>query len=228
MMAATYRTTFPSIDHASAPGGGHAVNDRSSGPCSDVGLFIEKASNMPQRALIVIDIQNDYFPGGRWTLSGMDAAAENASQLLAAARKSGDLVVHIRHEFPTSDAPFFAPGSVGAQIHPKVQNLPGEVVVLKHQINSFRGTELQAILDQHGVQEVVICGAMSHMCVDAATRAANDLGYKCTVVHDACASRDLEFNGVTVPAAQVHAAFMAALEFGYATSVSTAVFLTGK
>lgn len=183
---------------------------------------------MPQRALVVIDIQNDYFPGGKWTLSGIDAAADNAARLLAAARQSGDLVVHIRHEFPTSDAPFFAPGSVGAQIHPKVQNLADEPVVLKHQINSFRDTDLKEILDRNGIQEVVICGAMSHMCVDAATRASNDFGYQCTVVHDACASRDLEFNGVTVPAEYAHAAFMSALKFGYAASVSTDEFLAAN
>lgn len=180
---------------------------------------------MSARALIVIDIQKDYFPGGRWELSGMEAAADNAGRLLAAARQAGDLVVHVRHEFPTSDAPFFAPGSAGAQLHPKVRNLGDETVVLKHQINSFQGTQLQEILDRQGIQEVVICGAMSQLCVDATTRASHDLGYQCTVVHDACASRDMEFNGVTVPAAQVHAAFMAALKFGYAKSVSTDEYL---
>jgi hypothetical protein len=79
---------------------------------------------MPKRALVLIDIQNDYFPGGKWTLRGIDAAAENAAKLLAAARAAGDLVVHVRHEFPTADAPFFAPGSEGAKIHPKVRSLP--------------------------------------------------------------------------------------------------------
>ena len=184
-----------------------------------------KVLKMSKRALILIDIQNDYFPGGRWTLHGIDAAADNAGKLLAAARQAGDLVVHIRHEFPTSDAPFFTPGSVGAQNHPKVKNVGEEPVVVKHQINSFRDTDLKDILDRHGIQEVIICGAMSHMCVDAATRAANDLGYRCTVIHDACASRDLEFNGTTIPAAQVHAAYMSALQFGYATSYSTEEFL---
>ncbi|VTR94227.1 isochorismatase : Nicotinamidase-like amidase OS=Singulisphaera acidiphila (strain ATCC BAA-1392 / DSM 18658 / VKM B-2454 / MOB10) GN=Sinac_0078 PE=4 SV=1: Isochorismatase [Gemmata massiliana] len=183
---------------------------------------------MPKRALIVIDIQNDYFPGGKWTLSGMDAAADNAAKVLDAARSAADLVVHIRHEFPTAGAPFFIPGSPGAEIHAKVRPLPSEPVVLKHQINSFRETNLKDVLDRHGITDVVICGAMSHMCVDAATRASSDLGYACTVVHDACASRDLEFNGVTVPAAQVHAAFMSALQFGYAKSVSTEQHLAGK
>lgn len=180
---------------------------------------------MPKRALVLIDIQNDYFPGGKWTLNGIETAADKAAQLLAAARAAGDLVVHVRHEFPTADAPFFTPGSPGAQIHAKVKNQHGEQVVLKHHVNAFRDTDLKAILDRHGIEEIVICGAMSHMCVDAGTRAASDLGYKCIVVHDACATRDQEFEGTVVPAAQVHAAFMAALKFGYATSVSTEEYL---
>ena len=183
---------------------------------------------MPKRALVLIDIQNDYFPGGRWTLTGIAAAADNAAKLLAAARKAGDLVVHVRHEFPTADAPFFAPGSAGAQIHPKVDTVGGEAVVLKHHVNAFRETDLKALLDRHGVEEVVICGAMSHMCVDAGARAASDLGYRCVVVHDACATRDQEFEGAVVPAAQVHAAFMAALRFGYARLVTTEEYLAGK
>ncbi|MBL8850874.1 MAG: cysteine hydrolase [Planctomycetaceae bacterium] len=180
---------------------------------------------MPQRALVLIDIQNDYFPGGKWPLTGIESAAENAARVLAAARKHGDLVVHVRHEFPTPDAPFFTPGSPGAQIHPQVQGVGSEPVVLKHHVNSFRETDLRELLDRHGVQEVVICGAMSHMCVDAGVRAASDLGYSCVVVHDACATRDQEFAGKVVPAAEVHAAFMAALQFGYATLVSTDEYL---
>lgn len=182
---------------------------------------------MAKRALVLIDVQNDYFPGGKWPLSGIEAAANNAAQLLAAARAMGDLVVHVRHEFPTADAPFFIPGSAGAKIHPKVRGRDDEPVVLKHHVNSFRETDLKAILDRHGVEEVVICGAMSHMCVDAGVRAASDLGFKCIVVHDACATRDQEFAGTVVPAADVHAAFMAALGFGYAKLVSTEEYVTG-
>jgi nicotinamidase-related amidase len=183
---------------------------------------------MPKRALLLIDIQKDYFPGGKWTLAGMDAAADNAAKLLAAARAAGDLVVHVQHEFPTTDAPFFASGSDVAKIHPKVRNLESEQVVLKHHVNAFRETDLKAILDRAGVTEVVICGAMSHMCVDAGTRAASDHGYQCVVVHDACATRDQEFQGAVVPASQVHAAFMSALKFGYAKLVSVEEYLAGK
>jgi nicotinamidase-related amidase len=182
---------------------------------------------MPKRALVLIDIQNDYFPGGKWTLNGMESAADNAARVLAAARAAGDLVIHVRHEFPTVEAPFFAQGSNGAQINPKVRNLESEAVVLKHHVNAFRETDLKALLERHGIEEVVICGAMSHMCVDAGVRAASDLGYQCMVVHDACATRDQEFDGATIPAVQVHAAFMAALRFGYAKLVSTEEYLAG-
>jgi nicotinamidase-related amidase len=182
---------------------------------------------MPKRALLVIDIQNDYFPGGKWTVDGIEPAAANAQRLIAAARASGDPVVHVRHEFLSDQAPFFVPGSKGAAIHPSVEPAAGEAVVLKHRANGFRDTDLRAILEGEGIGDVVICGAMSQMCIDATTRAAADLGYAVTVIHDACAARAQEFNGVAVPARQVHAAFMAALGSAYASVVSTEQYLAG-
>jgi nicotinamidase-related amidase len=187
-----------------------------------------KEALMSKQALIVVDIQNDYFPQGKWPLVGADAAADNAVRLIEAFRQAGNSVVHIRHEFTSDDAPFFSPGSEGAQLHPKVLNRADEPVVLKHFVNAFRETELQALLTQHGIEQLVVVGSMSHMCVDGVVRAAADLGYGVTVIHDACATLDLEFNGVVVPAAQVHAAFMAALGFAYASVVSTEQFLAGN
>lgn len=185
-------------------------------------------SNLDKKALVVVDIQNDYFPGGRWALCGVEKAAAQAARVIDRFRERGDLVVHIRHEFKDENAPFFRPHSEGAQIHESVENRADEPVVLKHFINSFRETDLKAILDRHGINEVVVVGNMSHMCVDGMTRAAIDFGYKTTVLHDACATLDLAFNGVTVPAAQVHAAFMAALAFGYAPVISTDEYLAGR
>ena len=180
---------------------------------------------MSKRALIVIDLQNDYFEGGKWTLVGIDAAAANAARLIGAFRQSGEMIVHVRHEFPTTEAPFFAPGSSGAEINPVVSPAEGEMVVLKHSANAFKDTELKDLLDRNGIEDVVICGAMSHICIDGSTRAAADLGYTCTLIHDACASRDLQFNDVTVPAADVHAAFMSALGCGYAQVTAADAFL---
>jgi nicotinamidase-related amidase len=103
--------------------------------------------------------------------------------------------------------------------------LPGETVIQKHFPNSFRETGLLERLQDAGVEEVVICGAMSHMCIDATTRAAADYGFPCLVVHDACATRELAFQGTDIPAAQVHGAFMAALSFLYARVLSLEEFL---
>jgi nicotinamidase-related amidase len=172
-------------------------------------------------ALVLIDIQNDYFPGGRWPLVGIEAAAANAARLLEAARAAGDLVVHVRHEFAGPEAPFFAPGSAGAEINPVVAPREGEAVVLKNQVNAFRDTGLEELLDRNGIEDLTIAGAMSHMCIDAATRAASDLGYRVRLAHDAAATCDQKFGGVVVPAAQTHAAFMAALGFAYAELRST-------
>ena len=176
---------------------------------------------MSKQALIIIDIQNDYFPGGKWPLEGANPAADNAAKLLAAARQRGDLVVHVRHEFESEDAPFFTPDTQGAAIHPKVQPLDDEPVVLKHKVNAFLDTDLKRTLDDQGVKTLTIVGSMSHMCVDAATRAASDFGYDVTVAHDACATLPLEFNGKQIPAAQVHDSVMAALAFAYAKVVKT-------
>ncbi|MEM7226479.1 MAG: cysteine hydrolase family protein [Pseudomonadota bacterium] len=180
---------------------------------------------MAKTALILIDLQNDYFPGGRWALEGIDAAAGKAARLLEAARRSGDLVIHVHHEFESSDAPFFTPGSEGARIHHSVQPIDGELQVLKHKVNAFQGTDLKTILEERGIETLVVCGAMSHMCIDGAVRAASDFGFAVTLIHDACATRDQEFGGTTVPAAQAHAAFMSALGFAYANVISADDYL---
>jgi nicotinamidase-related amidase len=181
-------------------------------------------------ALLLIDFQNDYFStysGAKIPLVGTEAAAEQGAKLLASFRQKGLPVVHVRHEFPTDEVPFFLPGSDGAKIHSSVAAQEGEVVILKHQINGFRETDLKKVLDDAGIKKLVIVGAMTHMCIDAVTRAAEDFGYECAVAHDACATLDLEFNGVTVPAAQVHAAFMAGLSFAYAKVASADELIAG-
>lgn len=166
---------------------------------------------MPGTALLVIDMQNDYFPGGRMALDGIDAAAAQAARLLATFRARGWPVIHVQHVMARSPAPFFEAGTEGVVIHPTLTPRDGETLIVKAYPNSFRDTGLKAALDALGIERLVIVGAMSHMCIDATTRAAVDLGYACTVAEDACATRALEHGGVNVPAPQVHAALMAAL-----------------
>lgn len=180
---------------------------------------------MSKRAIVVVDLQNDYFAGGKYELVGIDKAAENAARVIEAARAKGDRVIHVQHIFPSPDAPFFAPDSEGSKINPLVAPREGETVVVKNHPNSFLKTELKQILDADGIEDVVVVGAMSHMCIDATTRAASDFGYRTTVVQDACATRDLEHEGVTVPASSVHAAMMSALGFAYATITDTEAYV---
>jgi nicotinamidase-related amidase len=172
-------------------------------------------------ALLLVDIQNDYFPDGAMALERMDAAAANAARLLAAFRERGLPAFHVRHLSVRPGATFFVPGTPGAEIHPSVAPRAGEPLVEKNFPNSFRGTDLEQRLRAASVDGVVIAGAMSHMCIDATTRAAFDHGFKCTVAEDACATRALEFGGRTLPASDVHAAFMAALAAPYARITST-------
>jgi nicotinamidase-related amidase len=178
-------------------------------------------------ALILIDIQNDYFPGGKMELVGMTRAAARAAEVLAAFRQAGRPRFHVQHLAQGPGATFFRPDTVGVEIHQSVRPLPGEPVIQKHYPNAFRDTGLREALISAGLEEVIICGAMSHMCIDATTRAAFDYGFQCTVIHDACASRDLVFEGLTIPAAQVHGAFMAALSMRYARIRSAQDFLSG-
>ncbi|MBS9479116.1 cysteine hydrolase family protein [Ancylobacter radicis] len=177
---------------------------------------------MSDTALLIIDLQNDYFPEGRYPLVGIEAAAAKAGDLLATARQAGVPVVHVRHEMAGEDAPFFARGTAGADIHPRLAPLDGETVVVKEEVNAFLRTDLDRLLRERGIARLVIAGAMSHMCVDAASRAALDLGYEVTLAHDATATLDLAFGGTDVPAANVQAALMAALEFAGAKVVPTA------
>jgi nicotinamidase-related amidase len=179
---------------------------------------------MSKRAIIVVDLQNDYLTGGKFPLAGVDAAVDNAARIVEAGRRSGDLIVNVRHESP-ADGAFFAAGTSGAEIVPTMAPAPGETVITKHYPNSFRETGLADLLSSAGVDQVTVIGAMSHMCIDATARAASDLGYKTTIVEDACATRDLQFKDKLVPADEVHAAYMSALAFGYGEVVSTSEYL---
>jgi nicotinamidase-related amidase len=162
-------------------------------------------------ALILIDIQNDYFAGGNMELVGMENAAINARQLLNEFRNKKFLIFHIQHLSIRSDANFFIPGTNGVDINDYVKPYENEAVIIKHYPNSFRNTDLHEKLKHHNIEKLIICGAMSHMCVDSTTRAAFDLGYKCVVISDACATKDLSIHDIQVPAKQVQGAYMAGL-----------------
>jgi nicotinamidase-related amidase len=167
-------------------------------------------------ALIIVDIQNDYFPAGKMPLVGPVEASQHAARLLAYFRRAQWPVIHVQHIAVRPGATFFLPGTPGADLHANVQPLPDEPIVQKNFPNSFRNTPLLDVVHTRQVTRLVICGMQTNMCIDATTRAAADLGFDCIVAADACAARDLTFDGHTVPAEQVHYAFLAALNGSYA------------
>jgi nicotinamidase-related amidase len=176
---------------------------------------------MPYTALLDIDIQNDYFPGGAMELEGADAAAAKAGSAITRFRKEGRPVIHVRHLSVRPGSTFFLPGTRGAEIHAAVAPQGNETVGEKNFPNRFRGTGLEQTLKAQGVKNLVVAGMMTHMCVDATVRHAADLGYKITLLGDACATRAQSYGGEKVPAKQVHAAFLAALNGFYAKVIPT-------
>jgi len=174
------------------------------------------------QALIIIDIQNFYFEGGSVPLTGPVEAAKQARRVLDRFRERRLPVVHVRH------VPASGPATDQYAIRPEVAPTAGEKVVEKRYANSFRDTSLLEVLRGLGVKRLVIAGMQTHMCVEAAARAAADLGFEVTVVADACATRPLEYGGVKVPAEQVHASTLAALKGTYAKIVTADELLNAR
>jgi len=163
-------------------------------------------------ALLVIDIQKDYFPGGKHPLVNPEQAARHAYELLQCFREHGGHHVHIQHISLEPDATFFIKGDSGSDIHDLVAHFEDEPIVYKHEPNSFLNTDLLKLLKNWEIERVVITGMMTHMCVDATARVASDLGFQVLIAEDACATRDLQYGDTTIPAELVHKSFLAALK----------------
>jgi nicotinamidase-related amidase len=167
-------------------------------------------------ALVLIDLQNDYFPGGTMELSHAEDAVAQASALLQAFRARALPVVHIQHIATRPGATFFLPGTAGAGIHESVRPSQGERVVTKHFPSAFRETTLLDELRALGARRIAFAGMMTHMCVDTTVRAAADLGFECLLAQDGCATKALQFGGREVAAQDVQLAYLAALNGAFA------------
>lgn len=165
--------------------------------------------------LLFIDIQNDYFPGGKMDLDGSELAGQMAGKLLECFRRKRMPVIHIQHLSLRPGATFFIPDTPGVDFYSGVKPSDNEIVIQKAYPNSFRETKLLSLLQDQGIKRLVIAGMMTHMCVDATVRAAADFGFDCLIAQDACATRKLKFNQHEVSAVDVQFAFLAALNGTY-------------
>jgi len=180
-------------------------------------LLITGLSAQPdKRALLIIDIQDFYFPGGKSALVEPEKAAANAAILLEEFRKDKMPVIHVRHNAES-----------GAEINAIVKPVPGEKIISKDEVNCFLNTDLLDYLKANHIKNLVICGMQTHMCVEAATRAASDLGFNCLLIHDACATKNVTFGDKTVKAEDVHNSTLSTLK-NYAQIRSTKEFLASK
>lgn len=167
-----------------------------------------------KKALILIDIQEFYFPGGFSELHKPEEAAKNAAKILYAFREKGVLIVHVQHKTKEQMA-----------IHELVKPLDGEKIVVKTEVSCFNGTGLAEDLLEQGITEVIIVGMQTHMCVEGAARAAYDIGLKVNLIADACTTKELKWEDKTIPWDQVHYSTLNTLK-SYASIYTTDEYLT--
>jgi len=177
-------------------------------------FMMSQKNESSKTALLLIDIQEFYFPNGYNPLVGPEAASEQAAIVLDYFRKNKELVVFVKHAVKKDSL-----------IHSSVLPLEGEKVVTKHEINSYLNTDLLSYLMENGIKRVVICGMMTHMCVEAAARASADNGFEVIVLDDACATKNLVFGGDTVLAKDVHVSTLATIQDYYGKVMTVDEFI---
>lgn len=177
-------------------------------------------------ALLLLEMQNDYFPNGRIPLEKSLEASTKAQAVLHSYREKKLPIIHIQHISTHPDATYFLPCTKGADFYSTLQPTKSETVIKKHYPNSFKDTGLLNHLIKNQINHLIICGMMTQMTVEATVRAAYDLGFSCTVLADACAAKQLEFNNIVIPAQEVHFAFLAALQPTYAVVLNSDEFLS--
>lgn len=173
--------------------------------------------------LLVIDIQNFYEN----TLFDFEKTCVNAGKVINKFRGNKLPVFYIRHikKVPVINKLIPLEKMKEFQIHESVNPLEGEIIIDKYFINCYRETTLLENLKEKKIKRLVICGMMTHMCVDAAVRASNDYGFEVTVIDDACTTKDIKYRDQDIKARDVHNAFLAAFEYGYAKVINTEEFL---
>jgi len=165
--------------------------------CVSQGSVYEEAY-MLNIALVIVDIQNDYFEGGAYTLYSPLSALANSEDILNSFRRNNDsTIIHIQHNNGPGVG-FMEVGTWGALIHERLTPLQNEVVITKREISSFAGTNLEGILREANIATVVITGMQTNVCVEATARDALALGFNVIILEDACAALDAETHSQTI------------------------------
>ncbi|WP_195935872.1 cysteine hydrolase family protein [Lactococcus lactis] len=179
-----------------------------------------------KQALLIIDIQNDYFEGGKNELYEPEKALLKVNQLEEKFLSEQKNIIYIQHIKDQINADFFEVGTIGSELHPNLKVQEDSIIIEKHFPNSFLNTSLEETLKKLSIDQLVICGMMTQMCVDSTTRAAKELGFQPILIADGTATKDLIFEDEKVLAENVQLSFLSALQ-NFAQVISTNKFLKG-
>ncbi|ADP81542.1 cysteine hydrolase family protein [Pseudofrankia inefficax] len=179
-----------------------------------------------RRALVVIDVQNEYDADGALPIAHppFAVAMANVTAAMDAARESGVPVVVIQHDAP-ADSPLFAVGSSGWELHPAVGGRPRDALFRKTLPGSFTGTGLEAWLRAHAIDTLTVVGFMTHWCVDTTTRQAVHAGFSVEVLADATGTIAYANSVGTLDARQMHERALTVLHGGMAAVGTTEAWL---
>jgi nicotinamidase-related amidase len=170
-------------------------------------------------ALLVIDVQDEYFSGGL-PVSHPTGSLDNILAAMDAAHDRGVAVVLVRHTSPPG-GPFFQVGAPQWNLLPQVMERPHDLLLDKHLPGSFTGTNLEEWLRQRGINEVVICGYMTQVCCDTTSRQAFHRGFTVQFLSDATGTLDIKNEAGSVTAEELHLAILVTQAMRFAKVVST-------
>ena len=177
---------------------------------------------MSKRALIVIDVQNEYFDGALpITDPPSEQSLENIGRAMEAATEAGVPVIVVRHGTKDASEGIFLEGSHAWELHPEVERRARDFLIDKTLPGSFTDTELGSVLEDAGVDTVAITGYMTHMCVDTTSRQAAHLGLAVEILSDATGTLPLENSGGSALGEELHRATLVAQGQFFADVVST-------
>jgi nicotinamidase-related amidase len=143
------------------------------------------------KALIVIDIQNDYFPDGNYPLWNTEVVLERTELAIEAAKAKNIPIVLVQHVAASPTSPFLRAQTQGVEIHPRIRSAaPDAPVVVKTFADSFEKTEFQTTLDKLGVDELLLCGMMTQNCITHTAISKSADGYKVSILGDCCTTVD--------------------------------------
>ena len=179
-----------------------------------------EVSRFKESALLIIDAQREYQDGAL-RLQDFAQALAHCKRALDYARNEATPIFHIVHHGKTG-SPIFDPNEKYVEIVEELEPEWGEMIIKKSFPNSFLNTELHRHLQNLGIKNLIIGGFMTHMCVSSTVRAGLDLGYRSTIIANACSTRDLTgFDGLKIPANLVHTSTLAALRDRFAAVVES-------